>query len=245
MRNPRQAPAGRAAWGIILIEVCARRARHSHGLQNYQAWSSCALRALTLGWHAPRLRALRALAWGYAWLRPPGAYLPSWGTKRFLNENTQLKLEDFLICGIGGDICDEAPPDYDFGYATTKAQIQELEQHLQMQSSSQPRILLTHIPPCDNKQLSHLLGIMNPVAALCGHTHHWGEEKFNDSLHILILPTCVKGYAVLKLDGAQWNCNAITLEKRYEQKHSHTANIPHSSRSINAEYWPHNRPEDI
>ena len=117
----------------------------------------------------------------------------------FLNEKKQITLEDFLICGIGGNIGASSA----FGYVSTGQQIKELESRLLKEQTARPKILLTHVPPYENELLMRLVKTVKPVLFFCGHTHNWDDRMAGDC-RIVTLPRIDRGYALLALSGKTW-----------------------------------------
>lgn len=129
----------------------------------------------------------------------------------FLNENTQVRLGNFLICGLGGG-CDADTGNTMFkGCCFSSGQIEKLENFFNNAQDSCPRILLTHIPPEDNPELVRLAQSAKPSLILCGHTHHWKESMLNGLYPVLTLPASTTGYAILELTSQNWKYEKIQL----------------------------------
>ena len=126
----------------------------------------------------------------------------------FLNAERQIKLEDFLICGIGGDIAEHASKT-GVGCISTWAQLAELERKIA--EVPRKKILLTHVPPYECEPLMQLVETIKPVLALCGHTHHW-DDRMAGRCRILTLPRVDRGYAELTLNGKNWDCRIHQTE---------------------------------
>ena len=121
----------------------------------------------------------------------------------FLNEKKTAALEDFLICGIGGSISSETVGSSRFGYVSTEQQVKELENRLLKTPISQPKILLSHVPPYECEPLMRLVETVKPVLFFCGHTHSW-DDRMAGGCRIVTLPRIDRGYAMLELSGKDW-----------------------------------------
>ena len=123
----------------------------------------------------------------------------------FLDECSLLEMAGFTICGLGGDVSDKDHNDSGCSFTSTAEQVAILRDNVLKKSDPEkPLILLTHVPPYDNTILAQLVRDLNPVLALCGHTHHWDERVFDSGCRMLTLPTNVRGYAVLELCNGRW-----------------------------------------
>ncbi len=124
----------------------------------------------------------------------------------FLDNGLQVVLEQFLVCGIGG----ETQPQ-EFGYETTQQQREELCQLIKSHHSELVRILLTHIPPYENEKILWLTNKLSPMLHFCGHTHHW-DERLMCGCHVTTLPSSERGYAILELQGGNYNYTAYHIK---------------------------------
>jgi len=133
----------------------------------------------------------------------------------FLDENRQIRMEDFLVCGIGGEIGEAGCYDTDNQFRTTIRQIDKLRDSvLKKSNSAKPLILLTHVPPYENERLGKLVRELNPALSICGHVHHFDKRTLDKTnCNILTLPSIERGYAVLELKKQTWSYQ-IQMEKR-------------------------------
>ncbi len=132
-----------------------------------------------------------------------------------LDEEVIIGMENFLICGIGGDIAESVPAS-GIGCVTTETQIAKLENWLdaiqdELEVRGRKRILLTHIPPYENERLMRALERIKPVLCLCGHTHHW-DDRTAGECRIITIPRPGRGYAVLELNKGHWDCQLYKTE---------------------------------
>ena len=131
----------------------------------------------------------------------------------FLNEKKQVFLENFMICGIGGGFYEFFEDGSTFqGCCFHPEQIEELQKNASLTDPETPRILLMHVPPSENELLIRLIRSIKPVLTLCGHTHHWGEAVIDGRFPVLNLTKSTAGYAVLELNGKNWNCRKYELK---------------------------------
>lgn len=132
----------------------------------------------------------------------------------FLDENYQVEMEDFLVCGLGGEIGKTGYYDMDNQFRTTIRQVDKLRDNvLKNGASAKKRILLTHLPPYTNERLEKLVLELKPVLSICGHVHHFDERILDKTNCItLTLPSVERGYAVLELNRQTWSYR-IQMEK--------------------------------
>jgi len=122
-----------------------------------------------------------------------------------LDDNTQIKLEGFIICGLGGEINEGDSYDSE-GYHVSGSNVRSLRNKVMNGYNPQkPRILLTHCPPYESTELMQLVQQLDPVLAICGHKHKWDERVLPSNCHVLTLPTSTRGHAVLELNHGQWS----------------------------------------
>lgn len=133
----------------------------------------------------------------------------------FLDENSQIEMEGFLVCGIGGEIGEPGCYRIDNQFRSTIRQIDKLRDNvLKKHSSEKQRILLTHVPPYENERIGKLVRELKPVLSICGHIHHFDERSLDKTnCNILTLPSIERGYAVLELNQQTWSYR-IQMEKR-------------------------------
>jgi len=133
----------------------------------------------------------------------------------FLDEGTQIGMEGFLVCGLGGEIGETGRHAADGPYRTTIRQIDKLRDNvLKRGASAKKRILLTHVPPYTNERLGRLVRELKPVLSVCGHLHHFDERTLDKTrCSILTLPSIERGYAVLELKQQTWSYQ-IRMERR-------------------------------
>ena len=74
-------------------------------------------------------------------------------------------------------------------------------------------ILLTHVPPYEHDGLADLIRDLKPSLSICGHSHHYDEQKLDNTYPILTLPSVERGYGVLELDNGSWNYH-VHFEKQ-------------------------------
>ena len=125
----------------------------------------------------------------------------------FLDETSLMEVAGFTICGLGGEIADGPVENTGCRFVSTSRQAAIMRENvLKKRDPGKPLILLTHVPPYESDVLARLVRDLDPVLALCGHTHHWDDRTLDSGCRILTLPSSVRGYAVLELCSGSWAC---------------------------------------
>lgn len=120
-------------------------------------------------------------------------------------------MDGFFICGLGGG---KEAGDAHCNYGFTSEQINSLRKNvLKKNKSGKPVILLTHVPPYEHDGLADLIRDLKPSLSICGHSHHYDEQKLDNTYPILTLPSVERGYGVLELDNGSWNYH-VHFEKQ-------------------------------